>query len=252
MAKIPVAVQMYTLREDCSKNFFGTLKSVAEIGYHGVELAGNYGVSGKDLGKVLDDLGLKRAGAHTGIEPLEKEFDKVVEDAKALGTSFLTIPGLPGSYTEDAEAWKRTAATLTEIGHKLLKEGIQLSYHNHNHEFKLFGSKHGLDLLYENSDAKALHAEIDTYWVQYAGVDPATYMKKLLGRLSLVHIKDMSDDDLKSFAEIGNGILDWDAIFAVAKESGSKWLIVEQDTCARPPLESVKISFQNLKTMGAV
>jgi sugar phosphate isomerase/epimerase len=77
-------------------------------------------------------------------------------------------------------------------------------------------------------------------------------MKKLLGRLSLVHIKDMSDDDLKSFAEIGNGILDWDAIFAVAKEGGSKWLIVEQDSCARPPLESVKISFQNLKTMGAV
>ena len=252
VAKIPVAMQMYTLREDCSKDFIGTLKAVAKIGYAGVELAGTYGVAPKELGKILDDLGLKRAGGHWGVEPLEKEFDKTVEDVKALGSSFVTIPGLPGSYTEDAEAWKRTAALLSGIGQKLLKEGIQLSYHNHNHEFKLFGGKHGLDILYENSDPKALHAEIDTYWVQYAGVDPATYMKKVANRLSLVHIKDMADDDMKSFAEIGNGILDWDAIFAVAKEAGSKWLIVEQDSCKRPPLESAKISFENLKTMGAV
>jgi len=243
---------MYTLRGECAKDFVGTLKEVAKIGYAGVELAGTYGLSAKELKKVLDDLGLKRAGGHVGVEGLEKDLNKIVDEYKTIGSAFVTIPGLPGSYTADAEAWQRTGKLLSEIGTKLLKEGIQLSYHNHNREFQLYNGKYGLDILYESSDPKALHAQIDTYWVQYAGVDPASYMRKVANRLSLVHIKDMADDDVKSFAEIGNGILDWDSIFAVAKEAGTKWLIVEQDSCARPPIESVRISFENLKAMGAV
>jgi len=241
---------MYTLRNESAKDFIGTLKQVAAIGYAGVELAGTYGLSMNQLAKVLDDLGLKRAGAHTGVEPLEKDIDKVIDDYHTLGSAFITIPGLPGPYTESAEAWKRTAGILDQAGAKLRKGGIQLSYHNHNHEFRQFGGKYALDILYENSDPKNLHAQIDTYWVQYANVDPVAYMKTLTNRLSLVHIKDMADDERRSFTEIGEGVLDWDGIFAVAKEAKSKWLIVEQDSCARPPIESVRISFENLKKMG--
>lgn len=252
MAKIPIALQMYTLRNECAKDFVGTLKEVAKIGYAGVELAGTYGLSMKEVAKVLDDLGLKRAGGHVGVEPLEKDLAKVIDDYRTLGSAFITIPGLPASYTESGEAWKRTAGILNEIGTKLIQAGIQLSYHNHNREFQLFNGKYALDILYDNSAPKALHAEIDTYWVQYANVDPVAYMRKVKDRLSLVHIKDMADDEKRSFAEIGNGILDWDGIFAVANEARSKWLIVEQDSCARPPIESVGISFQNLKKMDAV
>ena len=252
MPKIPIALQMYTLRNESAKDFVGTLKEVAKIGYAGVELAGTYGLSMKEVAKVLDDLGLKRAGGHIGVEPLEKDLDTVIADYKVLGSAFVTIPGLPGSYTESAEAWKRTAGILTDVGTKLKKAGIQLSYHNHNREFQQFNGKFALDILYENSDPKALHAQIDTYWVQYANVDPVAYMRKLKDRLSLVHIKDMADDEKRSFAEIGNGVLDWDGIFAAAKEAKAKWLIVEQDSCARPPIESVRISVENLKKMGAM
>lgn len=251
MAKIPIALQMYTLRNESKNDFIGTLKAVAKIGYAGVELAGTYGVPPKELSKVLDGLGLKRAGGHCGVEALEKELSKVVEEYKTLKSAFITIPGLPATYTESADAWKRTAAILTEVGTTLKREGIQLSYHNHNHEFKQFDGKYALDILYENSDPAALHAQIDTYWVQYANVDPVAYMRKVKNRLSLVHIKDMADDEKRSFTEIGEGVLDWDGIFAVAGEAKAKWLIVEQDSCARPPLESVKLSFENLKKMGA-
>jgi len=252
VAKIPIALQMYTLRNESAKDFTGTLKEVAKIGYAGVELAGTYGLSMKELAKLLDDLGLKRAGGHVGVEQLEKDLNEVIEDYKTLGSAFVTIPGLPGTYTESAEAWKRTAGILTEVGTKLKKAGIQLSYHNHNHEFRQFGGKYALDILYENSDPNALHAQIDTYWVQYANVDPVAYMRQVKNRLSLVHIKDMADDEKRSFTEIGNGVLDWDGIFAAAREAKSKWLIVEQDSCAHPPIESVRINFENLKKMGAV
>lgn len=251
MAKIPVGLQMYTLREECAKDFVGTLKQVAAIGYHGVELAGTYGLSMKEVAKILDDLGLKRAGGHSGVEPMEQDINKVIDDYHTLGSAFVTIPGLPAQYTEDGAAWKRTAGILDGIGAKLKAAGIQLSYHNHNREFQQYGGMYGLDILYHNSKPANLHAEIDTYWVQYANVDPVAYMKSVKDRLSLVHIKDMADDEKRSFAEIGEGVLDWDSIFGVAKEAGSKWLIVEQDSCARPPIESVRISFENLKKMGA-
>jgi len=250
VAKIPIALQMYTLRDVAKDDFLGTLKKVAAIGYHGIEFAGTYGVPAKELAKLLDDLGLGRAGGHVGIDGLQNDFNKIVDEYKTLGSAFVTIPGLPKEYTASAEAWKRTGAILTEVGLKLRKEGLQLSYHNHAHEFQQFDGTFGLDILYRSSDPRALHAQIDTYWVQYAGVNPADYMKKLGKRLSLVHIKDMAKDEKKSFAEIGAGILDWPRIFGVAADAGTKWLIVEQDSCARPPLESVRISFENLKKMG--
>ena len=253
MAKIPVAVQMYTLREASAKDFTGTLKEVAKIGYAGVELAGTYGMSGKEVGALLDDLGLGRAGAHMGVDALGDNFEESVAELKAMGTSFVTIPGLPGEMTESGDAWKKTAATLDEIGGKLKEEGIQLSYHNHNHEFKTYDGTYGLDILYGNSKPENVHAQIDTYWVQFADVDPVEYLKKVSNRLSLVHIKDMKvENGEKDFTEIGNGILDWDGIFKVADDAGAKWLIVEQDTCPGPAIDSVRTSFENLKKMGAV
>jgi len=253
MAKIPVGMQMYTLREACADDFTGTLTAVAKMGYAGVEMAGTYGMSGKEVGKLLDDLGLGRAGAHMGIDAFGEKFDESVADLKDMGTSFVTIPGLPGEMTESGEAWKATAAKLDEIGAKLKAEGIQLSYHNHNHEFKTYDGTYGLDILYGNTSPDNLHAEIDTYWVQFADVDPVEYLKKVSNRLSLVHIKDMKvEDGKKDFTEIGNGILDWENIFKVSEDAGAKWLIVEQDTCPGPPLESARISIENLKKMGAV
>ena len=251
MAKIPLAVQMYTLRNESSEDFPGTLKAVAEMGYDGVELAGSYGLSGKEVGAILDDLGLKRAGAHMGVDAFGDKFDATVEDLKAMGTEFVTIPGLPGEMTESGDAWRATAAKLNEIGLKLKKEGIQLSYHNHAHEFETFDGEYGLDILYGNTDPAALHAEIDTYWVQFGNVDPVEYLKKVSNRLSVVHIKDMDNTEDRKFTEIGNGILDWENIFKVCEDAGSKWLIVEQDTCPGPAVDSVRISMENLKKMGA-
>jgi sugar phosphate isomerase/epimerase len=250
MPKIPIALQMYTVRDDSANDFVGTMRKVAEIGYDGVELAGTGGLSAEDLRDLLDELKLGRAGAHIGVDALGDGYDEAVEYYKTVGTEFLTIPGLPGEMTESGDAWRKTAEILGAGGERLAADGIRLSYHNHAHEFQLFDGEYGLDILYGHTSPNQLHAEIDTYWVAYGGVDPVAYLRKVESRLSLIHIKDMADDPDRSFAEIGNGVLDWDGIYGVANDAGTKWMIVEQDTCPGPALESVRISYENLKKMG--
>lgn len=94
--------------------------------------------------------------------------------------------------------------------------------------------------------------ELDTYWVKRGGEDPVEYIRKLENRLPLLHIKDMESGEEQFFAEIGDGILDFPAIAQAAEASGTKWLVVEQDLCRRPPFESLAISYRNLKQMDII
>ncbi len=250
MGRIPISLQMYTVRDDAAADFKGTLEKVAKIGYHGVELAGNGGLEANDLKALLNDLGLKISGAHEGLERLESEFGKVVEYHQALGTEFLIIPYLAEERRKNAEGWVKAAADMAEVGRRLKVEGLKLCYHNHSFEFQSFGGQYGLDILYSNAPTDALQAELDTYWIKHGGEDPVAYINKYANRLPLVHVKDMEPGEGKAFAEVGEGILDIKGIFAAAQAAGSKWMIVEQDTCKRPPLESVKISLDNIREMN--
>ena len=247
---IPVALQMYTLRDQASADFRGALAGVARIGYAGVELAGTGGLTAPELAKVLSDLGLKCAGSHEGMDRLESDFSAVVDFQKEIGNSFVVIPWLAEERRKGAAGWIETAGKMTEIGHMLKEEGLQLCYHNHSFEFEKFDGQYGLDLLYANSGPDAVQAELDTYWVKHGGEDPIEYINRYAGRAPLIHIKDMAAGEDRAFAEIGEGILDMPGIFEAAKKAGSAWMIVEQDTCKRPPIESVKLSFDNIKKMG--
>ncbi len=247
---IPVALQMYTLRDQASADFRGALADVARIGYAGVELAGTGGLTAPEMAKVLSDLGLKCAGSHEGMDRLESDFNAVVDFQEEIGNSFVVIPWLAEERRKGAAGWIETAGKMTEIGHMLAEEGLQLCYHNHSFEFEKFDGQYGLDLLYANSCPDAVQAELDTYWVKHGGEDPIEYINRYAGRAPLIHIKDMAAGEDRAFAEIGEGILDMPGIFEAAKKAGSAWMIVEQDTCKRPPIESVKLSFDNIKKMG--
>ena len=139
------------------------------------------------------------------------------------------------------------AGKLNKIGEKCKKRGLQLCYHNHAHEFKIYDGKAGLDILYSETDPVLVKAEFDVYWIQYAGVSPIDYIKKHSDRCELIHLKDMAED--RSFAEVGNGTMDIKSIIETAKKCGAKGFIVEQDQCKRKPLESVKMSVDYLNTL---
>ena len=253
MAKIPLALQMYTVRDQMAADFTGTFKEVAKIGYAGVEIgtgAGN--MSGADLKKFLEDCGLKLCGVHVPIDALDKDLINVIKYNLALGNKYLVCPWLPEERRNSAAMWQRTARVMASIGAALKGDGLLLCYHNHSFEFQKFDGKYGLDIFYDYCEPELVQAEIDTYWIQHGGEKPAEYIRKYGNRCPLVHLKDMLADEQKTFAEVGSGILDWPAIFKASEAAGAKWYIVEQDRCQRPPLESVKISFENLKKMKVV
>jgi len=135
----------------------------------------------------------------------------------------------------------------------LAEAGFVFVYHNHSFEFQKFDGKTGLEILYEESDPQVFFSEIDTYWVQHGGGDPADWIRRLKGRAPVVHFKDMvMGKDGQMMAEVGEGNLNWPAIIEACDYAGVEWLIVEQDICQRDPFESLGISLKNLKAMGCV
>jgi sugar phosphate isomerase/epimerase len=197
----------------------------------------------------LDRLGLAASGSHVGIDLLTNEFDKVIEYNLEIGNMYIICPW--AGY-ESKEDYLKAAKLYNAIGEKCHAKGLQFCYHNHAHEFTEYDGQHGLDIIYANSAPEFVQAEIDTYWVKRAGIDPVAYINSYSGRCPLIHLKDMEANEKMDFAELGNGMIDIPAIIDAAKAAGSKWLIVEQDSCKRPPLESIKISYDYLKKIKVI
>jgi sugar phosphate isomerase/epimerase len=251
MAQIPIALQLYTVRDELEKDFTGALRKVAEMGYTNVELAGFGGNSAKDLKAILDEFGLKAVGSHVGLDQLEgPNSSKTIEDHNLLGIPYVVIPWLPQERREDKAGYERLAGVLNEVGRKVKAAGMTLGYHNHNFEFdQKFDGKPGLAILFDETDPNLVIGELDTYWALYAGTDPVEFLNKYPGRFPLIHIKDMDQDD-RSFAPIGTGVLPLDAIVQAAPAAGAKYLIVEQDQTKGPSLHAVRTSINNLRAKG--
>lgn len=250
MPKLPIALQLYTVRDDAARDFPAVLKQVAEIGYAGVELAGLNGLSVRELKNRLDDLHLFVAGSHIGLDQLENEMQRVVEENLTLGNRYIVVPYLSEDRRQGADGYKKTAAQLNSIGESLEPHGLTLCYHNHAFEFdKVENGRYGLDILLEETDPMLVKAEVDTYWVLKGGEDPVAFVRKHTGRVPLMHLKDRDTSD-GSFAPIGTGDLPTDALIEAASEIGTQYLIVEQDVCKQPPLEAVALSYNNLKAKG--
>lgn len=250
MKQIPVALQMYTLRDDSAKDYVGTLRAVADLGYAGVELAGTGGLSAVALRRLLAELSLEIAGSHVGLDQLENNLNAALDYNAELGNRFVVCPYLPEDRRKSADDYRRLAETLNDVGAACKERGLQLCYHNHAFEFEKFDGQNALDILLGTTFPDLVKSEIDTYWVEYGGESAAGYIRKYAGRVPLVHLKDMTAGPNRTFAEIGEGTMDFDAIFTASESAGVEWYIVEQDTCQRPPIESVAISLNNLRKKG--
>lgn len=252
MPRIPIALQLYTVRHDVDKDLPGTLRQVAEIGYAGVEFAGFGEWKASELKSLLAELQLQPAGGHVPIDQLEKDLDAVIEFNLELGNPYVVCPWIPEDRRKKKADWLSIARLFNSVGKKCKENGLTFCYHNHSFEFEKFDDSYALDLLFAATNPDLVKAELDTYWIRHGGADPAEYLERYAGRCPLIHLKDMADDEERSFAEIGQGILDWNAIFEAAEAGGAEWYIVEQDTCAGPPIESARVSFENLRKWGKV
>ena len=158
-----------------------------------------------------------------------------------------------GIYRSDSESYKKFAEVMTDIGRKLKEAGLTFIYHNHSFEFAKFGGRTGMDILLEETDPQAVDFELDVYWVQAGGADPIEWIRKVEGRMKVVHLKDMAvmPDGEQRFAEIGEGNMNMRGILQACVETGVEWAPVEQDQCyGRDPFESLALSLKNLPEHG--
>jgi sugar phosphate isomerase/epimerase len=243
---IPVALQLYTVRDQTARDFAGTQRRVAEIGYRAVEFAGYGDLSTKALAGLLAETGLRAASTHVGIGALEEDLEREIAVCSALGCTNLVLPLLPPER-RDAEALAALAPRLNEFGRRCRAQGIAFAYHNHDFEFEQAGGRYLLDLLLDSTDPALVGLELDVYWAAYAHVDPASYLRGHADRVRLLHLKDLGAD--RRFAEVGDGTLDIGTLCAAAEQAGVRWLIVEHDAPALPSLESARRSLENLRRL---
>jgi len=243
-----LALQAYTVRDELAGDYLGTLTRIAGIGYEGVELGPPPAdISLAEFKDHMTQIGLRVVGSHGGLQQLTDDLGTQVDYLHTMGGRYLGLSHRFASRQDVLEAARR----FNEIGAACRKEAIQLLYHNHNWEFTRFDGESAYDLLLEATDPGLVKMELDTYWVQRAGEDPVAYLKRLGERCPLLHIKDMEAGEEQFFAEVGEGVLDWDAIFrAAAAAAGTEWLVVEQDQCRRSAMESITISYRNVQKMG--
>lgn len=246
MKPIPISVQLYSLREEAAKDFPAVLKSVADMGYVGVEFAGYHGMTPADLKKVLDDFGLEASSTHGGF-PDEGNVGRIVEEAKLFGHT----RHIAGFGPDDCATLETTvaAAKRAQAAAELLKgTGVTFGLHNHWWEFdKDFDGRTPHEVLMEK--APDVFAEVDTYWVAVGGGDAAGVVEKLGARAPLLHVKDGPVVKGEAMTAVGAGKMDWGSVIGSAADS-TEWLVVELDSCDTDMTEAVAESCRYLTSKG--
>ena len=244
--KIPVGLQLYSLRDQCKTDLPGMLTAVAKIGYKGVEFAGYHGRTAPELRQMLDDNGLIACGTHTPYDSvLGDKLKETIEFNRTIGNKFLIVPWMEGKTKED---WLAKAKLFNQLADQLRPEGMWIGYHAHAHDFQLFDGVSAWDLFFGNTHRRVI-MQLDTSNCRDGGADPVAVLKKYPGRARSIHIKASGAGPE---AVIGEDKVDWPAVFAWCEtKGGTKWYVVEHET-SKDPLDAAKRNFAALRQMGKV
>lgn len=267
---LPVGLQLYTVRQELAKDFDGTLKEVAGIGYREVEAAGFYNKTAAAFLGSLRAVGLTMPSAHYPMPELQKGLSGQIDFAKQLGLKYMicSVPGRPPHAPAPAghrfamtlDDWKWNADQFNKIGAETKKAGIQFGYHNHPFEFQRIDGQVVYDQLLKWTDPALVKFEIDIGWMIYAGSDPVHYMTSYPGRFPELHVKGVKKGynpaTRRGFefptAELGRGGIDWKRIFAAAPKAGVKHYYVEQESFPdMPVMAAIKVDYEYLHQLRA-
>jgi len=249
MARIPIGVQLYSVREDCARDLPGTLAAVAEMGYDGVEFAGYYDYSAEELRRMLDDSGLKCCGTHIRLETLLGDaLPETMAFNQVLGNRYLIVPSLPAERRSSNAAWRETGALFSQIAERLAPYNMHTGYHNHAVEFEIIEGETGFDAFFGSTDP-AVIMQLDIGNALHGGADPLDYLRRYPQRLGTIHLKEYSAAKPKVL--LGQGDVPWAQVFQVCEAAGgTEWYIVEQETYPVPPLESIRRCREALRDLG--
>ncbi len=226
-------VQLYTVRAAMAQDFEGTLRRVADIGYSEVEFAGLFGHDPATVAGDMKRLGLRVAGSHVDWQRLRDDPAGAIAEAKALGSPYVVFAWMPPEQRHTLEQWNGWIARINQFAKMAHAAGLQFAYHNHDFEFVAINGVRPIDLLMAGLDRRYVKFEMDVYWLVRGGGTPAAFFQLYPGGFPLLHVKDMSRIDM-SMVDVGDGRIDFRAIFAQSQLSGATHLLVEHDSSADP------------------
>lgn len=244
--KLPVGVQLYSVRELCAKDLPGTLAAVAKIGYQGVEWAGYYNRSARELRRMLDDVGLVTCGTHTPYESiLPQNLEATVEFNQTLGNKFLIVPWMQGKSRQE---WLDRARLFNEVAEKVRAHGMYVGYHAHAHDFEKFDGETAWDLFFGNTRPEVV-MQLDTSNCMAGGADPVAVLRRYPGRAISIHIKPHGGGPEAVF---GEDKVNWQAVFEWCEtQGGTQWYVVEHES-SKDPLDAIRRCYAALQKMGKV
>ncbi|MEZ0472035.1 sugar phosphate isomerase/epimerase family protein [Luteimonas salinilitoris] len=267
----PIGIQLWTVNDALKGDPAGTLNVLAKIGFKEVESAGFAGLEPKQFRRLLDDAGLRCPSAHLQFDL--DDLDAAFAQAHALGATYATASSLlepvgKAMSTElgwksamSAEEAKRTADVANRIGEAARRAGLQFALHNHDREFVDLGDGEiGYDIIWRETDPALVQFEIDCGWMAFAGRDPIDYFEKSPGRIPLIHVKDFlpkrdpnaapTAEEMRG-SELGRGVVDYEPIFAAARQAGLKHAFAEQEGpfSRMDPLEAAQVAYDYLNSL---
>ena len=266
-AKVPLGIQLWTVKAEAQKDLEGTMKQLFALGFREIEFAGYYGRSAADLGKLMKGIGFTLVSTHAGADDIAAKGDQIIADAKTLGLKYI-ICSSPMSDAAKAKLewakkmdaldpgdWKMNAELFNKFGKSVKAAGLQFGYHNHHVEFKKFGDKTAFDTLFESTDPDLVKIELDVGWAVAARQDPIAILDKYKGRVVALHVKDIGkladDPHQATTVAVGEGTIDWKKVIGAAKANGTKAFFYEQEApYTRPVLESAMMSADYLSKLS--
>ncbi len=267
---LPVGLQLYSVREMLEKDYLGTLKQLAALGYVEVESAGYFNLSPAQVKDAMKAAGLRLVSSHHSWGPMVKSADEIIAYCKEVGVQYVICasPGMKdpakgnglsaearmNAYTMEDYRW--CAENFNKWGRKVKAAGMQFGYHNHTQEFTPKEGVVPMKEMIRLTDPDLVTFEMDCGWVQVGGGDPVAYLKEFPKRFSMLHVKDfkptgkpMSVLNPPPAAELGQGTADYKAIFAAAKGASIRHAFVEQEGYDIPPMEALKIDADYMKAL---
>lgn len=263
---LPLAIQLYSVREQMAKDLDMTLAAVAAAGFVDVEAAALPKKTAKEVRASLDRAGLRCVSAHHGYADLAPKFDEIMAYDAELGVKYV-ICASPGHRTTPApgadskfslDDWRYNAERFNEFGDRAAKAGIQFGYHNHIHEFDVVDGVLPYEELLKQTDPKKVAFEMDCGWVRVAGHNPVELMQRHPHRFPMLHVKDFHLKNVEpepnrepKVTELGRGDIDYKPVIAQAKKNQTiRYAFVEQEAFDVPWKESLKIDADYMRRLS--
>ena len=241
-----IGLALFTVGRLSSRDYEGTLRQVAGIGYRDVDM---YIYDARrepsDTRAMLDRVGLSCASARIATPALYRGWDRFLDAANTLGARWITLANVSYEERLHLRDWHELAGVLNKAGEAARRRGMSLCYHNHSFELEPLEGKVPLDLLLAATDPALVRLQMDVYWMKHGGRDPAAEIRRLGSRVATLHLKDMDASPARGITSVGRGTIDFKAVLGAAADAKISHYFVEEDAPA-DPLNAIRSSYEYL------